>query len=88
MIIPVNFIVGAVVGAVSTYLYKDEASKKWFRKTGSKVKNSVCSVVSSATSKNGEKVTESSEQAEEEVVANKSTENTGSAKPKQRPETT
>ncbi len=39
MIIPVNFVVGAVVVAVSTYIYKDEACKKWFRDTGTKLKN-------------------------------------------------
>ncbi|NOY73325.1 MAG: hypothetical protein GXP14_13325 [Gammaproteobacteria bacterium] len=39
MIIPVNFVVGAVVVAVSTYIYKDEACKKWFCDTGTKLKN-------------------------------------------------
>jgi len=41
MIIPFNFVVGAVVAAVSTYVYKDEACKKWFRDTGTKLKNCV-----------------------------------------------
>ncbi len=78
MVFPVNFVVGAVVGAVSTYLYKDEASKKWFRDTGSKLKNRVCSVAASPVKPEG-KVTESVAQAEV-VTPEKMTEKEVSAK--------
>lgn len=38
MVIPLNFVAGAVVGAVSTYIYKDDSAKEWLRETGGKLK--------------------------------------------------
>jgi len=31
MIFPINFVAGAVVGAVSTYIYKDETAQQWVK---------------------------------------------------------
>lgn len=47
MVIPVNFIVGAAVGAVSTYVYKDEAAREWISDTTSKVKEKSSSFIAS-----------------------------------------
>ncbi len=67
MIIPVNFVVGAVVGAVSTYVYKDEACKKWFRDTGTKLKNRVYAFTAFPVEPE-EKVAESATQTGETVA--------------------
>lgn len=37
MIIPINFVVGAAAGAVTTYVLKDDSTKQWLKNTGSKV---------------------------------------------------
>ncbi len=44
MIIPLNFVVGAAAGAVTTYVLKDSSAKKWIKDTGSKVGNKVTGV--------------------------------------------
>lgn len=41
MIFPLNFVVGAAVGAATTYVYKDEAARQWVNEKGSKLKGSL-----------------------------------------------
>lgn len=38
MFIPMNFAVGVIMGAVATYIYKDDSAKKALNDTSSKVK--------------------------------------------------
>jgi hypothetical protein len=47
MYIPFPFIVGAVVGAVLTYVYKDHSSRQWLSDTGGKIKSTTGSFVES-----------------------------------------
>lgn len=83
MIIPTNFLIGAIVGAISTYLYKDEASKKWLRDKGKKLKNRA---FTASTMKPKEETPESTvtAHAEEvitpEKIVNVDTENTEATK--------
>lgn len=74
MIIPANFVAGALVGAVSTYVFKDDTSRTWLKDTGNKLKKGGSSVIGkfkkkkaddSETAKNGEVI----EGVAEEVVA-------------------
>ncbi len=79
MIVPANFVVGAVVGAVSTYVFKDEPAKEWFKDTGSKIKESSSSFIGSfkkkaeddaeATDKKGEIIDGVAEEVVEETAA-------------------
>ncbi len=41
MIFPLNFVVGAAVGAATTYVYKDEAARQWVNEKSSKLKGSL-----------------------------------------------
>jgi gas vesicle protein len=51
MIVPLNFVVGAAVGAVATYVSKDEASKQWLSETGRKLKDGAGSFMASFKNK-------------------------------------
>jgi hypothetical protein len=44
MIIPMNFVIGAAAGAVTTYVLKDDTAKKWVKDAGSKIKSGAGSV--------------------------------------------
>ena len=46
MLLPLKFVMGAVVGACSTYLYKDESARTWVQDTGSKLKSGVTGLFS------------------------------------------
>ncbi len=47
MIIPINFVIGAAVGAVTTYVLKDESAKQWVKDTGNKLKDGTGSFMAS-----------------------------------------
>jgi len=44
MVIPMNFVIGAAVGAITTYVLKDDTAKQWVKDTGSKVKSGASSL--------------------------------------------
>ena len=44
MIIPLNFVIGAATGAVTTYVLKDDSARQWAKDTGNKIKSSASSV--------------------------------------------
>ncbi|EIJ36786.1 YtxH domain-containing protein [Thiothrix nivea] len=44
---PLNFVVGAAVGAATTYVYKDEPAKQWLSETGNKLKEGANSFMAS-----------------------------------------
>lgn len=46
MIFPINFITGFAVGAITTYVYKDEKAKTWLGNSSAKLKNGASSVTS------------------------------------------
>ncbi len=41
MLLPMKFVVGALVGACSTYIYKDANAREWAKNTGSKLGQSI-----------------------------------------------
>ncbi|CAA6828320.1 MAG: Unknown protein [uncultured Thiotrichaceae bacterium] len=59
MVIPMNFVVGAVIGAVSTYVYKDDTAKEWIKETGGKIKDGSSSFMTSFKKKAVEEPSES-----------------------------
>ena len=63
MVFPVYFALGAAVGSVSTYLYKDKAARQKLVATGNKVKQGVKSGTSRVTG-----VFKKTPKAEAEVV--------------------
>ncbi len=75
--IPLNFVIGAAAGAVTTYVLKDNSAKEWAKNTGNKIKSSASSVTSSVTSifkkKSKEDVAKTTEDAttEGEVIEGK-----------------
>lgn len=58
---PVNFIVGAAVGAAATYIYKDENAQNWLKNTGNKLKEGAGSFSQSFKKKSDEESAESAE---------------------------
>lgn len=77
MVIPLNFVAGAVIGAVTTYVYKDDSSKEWLRETGNKLKEGTSSFMSSFKKKaddTSESVIEVEEKDVVEVSATESNE--------------
>lgn len=80
MAFPIPFVAGAVIGAVSTYVYKDEAAKQWFSDTSSKLKNSTKSLFKKKTeatdsvAQNGEVIEGSAEEVIKSDVAPETTE--------------
>lgn len=44
--LPVNLVIGGVIGAVTTYVYKDEKANKWAVETGKKLKEGGISFLS------------------------------------------
>lgn len=54
---PMNFVVGAAVGAAATYVFKDESAKQWLSETGTKLKEGTSSFMASFK-KNSEEQTE------------------------------
>lgn len=44
---PINFVVGAAVGAAATYVFKDDSAKQWLSDTGVKLKEGARSLTSS-----------------------------------------
>ncbi|MBO0615235.1 hypothetical protein [Thiothrix fructosivorans] len=48
---PVAFVVGAAVGATSTYVYKDEPAKQWVQDTSKKLKEAAVSFMDSMKKK-------------------------------------
>lgn len=45
MVFPLNFVVGAAVGAIATYVYKDEEAKNWVVDYTTKAREKVSSFV-------------------------------------------
>ncbi|CAA6807703.1 MAG: Unknown protein [uncultured Thiotrichaceae bacterium] len=45
--IPMNFVVGAAVGAATTYVFKDDSAKQWLSETGGKLKEGSSSFIAS-----------------------------------------
>ncbi|QLQ31895.1 MAG: hypothetical protein HZT40_10185 [Candidatus Thiothrix singaporensis] len=48
---PLNFLVGAAIGAASTYVYKDEPAKNWVTDTSKKLKDAASSFMESMKTK-------------------------------------
>lgn len=48
---PLNFLVGAAIGAASTYVYKDEPAKNWVTDTSKKLKDAASSFMDSMKTK-------------------------------------
>lgn len=75
MIIPANFVAGALVGAVSTYVVKDDTAKTWLKNTGNKLKKGGSSVISPFKKKKADDDNEAAKKGEvidgvaEEVAA-------------------
>lgn len=65
MIFPINFITGFAVGAITTYVYKDEKAKSWLGNSSTKLKNGAGSVASVFKKK---PAPETTEQQSAEVV--------------------
>lgn len=51
--IPLNFVIGAVAGAVTTYVLKDNSAKQWVKDTGSKVSNKVTDLFKKKSKEDG-----------------------------------
>lgn len=71
---PINFVVGAAVGAAATYVYKDEPAKQWLSETGNKLKEGASSFMASFKKKSedtaetaGEVVDSTAEEVVEKV---------------------
>ncbi|MGB5598222.1 hypothetical protein J9253_15895 [Thiothrix litoralis] len=58
---PLNFVVGAAVGAVTTYVYKDDNAKQWLNETSEKLKNGVSSFMASFQKKAEDKAEDAAE---------------------------
>jgi uncharacterized membrane protein len=58
MIIPMNFVIGAAAGAVTTYVLKDDSAKQWAKDAGSKIKSGASSLTGIFKKKPKEEVTE------------------------------
>jgi len=56
MIIPLNFVIGAAAGAVTTYVVKDDSAKQWIKNAGSKIKSGASSVTGMFRKKSKEDV--------------------------------
>ncbi len=86
MIIPANFVVGALVGAVSTYVFKDEPAKEWLKDTRGKIKEGGRSFIESFKKKEDDSVAKETEKGEiiegvaEEIVEKKAEETTANDK--------
>ena len=86
MIIPANFVVGALVGAVSTYVFKDEPAKEWLKDTRGKIKEGGSSFIASFKKKEDDSAAEIIEKGEviegvaEEIVEKKAEETTATDK--------
>lgn len=48
---PLPFVVGAAIGATSTYVYKDEPAKQWVQDTSKKLKEAAVSFMDSMKKK-------------------------------------
>ncbi|MEZ5453132.1 MAG: hypothetical protein R3E93_10030 [Thiothrix sp.] len=61
---PLNFVVGAAVGAAATYVYKDEPAKHWLGETGQKLKEGANSFMASFKQKAEDKADDAAEVVE------------------------
>jgi uncharacterized membrane protein len=68
MIFPANFVAGALIGAVSTYVLKDESARTWIKDTGDKIKERGSSFITSFKKKPEESTEASTEK--ENVIEN------------------
>lgn len=63
MSFPINFVAGAAIGAVATYVMKDEVAKNWVADTSKKLKDQASSAVASMKKKPVEQKAENESQA-------------------------
>jgi len=66
---PANFVIGAAVGAATTYVFKDEPAKKKLIETGKKLKEGTSSFIASFRKKPEIEVDDAVEVVTEEVAA-------------------
>ncbi|WMP19455.1 hypothetical protein [Thiothrix lacustris] len=63
MILPLKFITGAAIGAVSTYVYKDEKAKQWLTESSKQLKEKTASLIDSLKKKPVDDAVEPAKQA-------------------------